>query len=54
MSIENQVINPPLYDRPGNLLRKMALLKRHIDDIKNALYYYGWVFTEFSEMAKLL
>ena len=34
----------PIYDRPGNLLRKMALMQRHIDDIKNTLDYYGWVF----------
>lgn len=34
----------PIYNRPGNLLRKMALMQRHIDDIKNTLDYYGWVF----------
>ena len=34
----------PIYSRPGNLLRKMALMQRYIDDIKNTLDYYGWVF----------
>jgi len=34
----------PIYNRAGNLLRKMALMQRHIDDLRNTLNYYGWVF----------
>lgn len=43
---ENKVpVIQPIYNRAGNLLRKMALMQRHIEDIKNTLDYYGWVFT---------
>ena len=45
MTPEDRVVIPPIYDRPGNLLRKMSLLKRYIDDIHNMLDYYGWIFT---------
>lgn len=45
MADDKQVIIPPLHDRPGNLMRKMAVLERYIQDLKNTQEYYGWIFT---------
>ena len=44
METKDKPVIPPVYDRPGNLQRKMAMMARHIADIKNMLDYYGWVF----------
>lgn len=44
MNESKRPVIQPIYNRPGNLLRKMALMQRYIDDIKNTLDYYGWVF----------
>lgn len=42
---ENKIpVIHPIHNRPGNLLRKMALMQRYIDDLRNTLDYYGWVF----------
>ena len=30
MEGKKNAVLPPIYDRPGNLIRKMALLERHI------------------------
>ncbi len=43
---ENSPAIPPIYDRPGNLQRKMAMMARYIADIKNMLDYYGWIFAK--------
>lgn len=44
METKDKPVIPPVYDRPGNLQRKMAMMARHIADIKNMLDYYGWIF----------
>lgn len=53
---KGRVSIPPLYNRPANLMRKMALVKRHIEDLKQTQAYYGWIFTQdpwFSEQLRL-
>lgn len=43
---ENKPVIHPIYDRAGNLQRKMELMARYIGDIKGMLDYYGWIFAE--------
>lgn len=44
MEEQNKPAIQPVYDRPSNLQRKMAMMARYIADIKNMLDYYGWIF----------
>lgn len=43
---KNRPVVPPLYDRPGNIQRKMDLVTRCIADLKKTRDYYGGVFVK--------
>lgn len=41
---ENSPVIQPIYNRAGNLQRKMEVVLRHIAELNRMLRYYGWVF----------
>ena len=41
---ENSPVIQPIYNRAGNLQRKMEVVLRYIAELNRMLRYYGWVF----------
>lgn len=41
---ENNPVIQPIYNRAGNLQRKMDVVLRYIAELHRMLRYYGWVF----------
>ena len=41
---ENKTVIQPIYNRAGNLQRKMEVVPRYIAELNRMLRYYGWVF----------